>query len=304
MPTITKVALAGASGSLGKPVLEHLISSNFDVTVLTREDSTSTFPTGVNVVKVDYSSEKALTAALQGQDALISTLATEVISSQDILIKAAIAARVYRIIPSEFGSDTFLEANKELPVYFQKIDIQKLLEEGVKDINGGEVTYTLVLNSIFLDWAIDYGFLIDAKNKKLVLYDGGETPYSTTPLHAIAKGVVGVLKHPEETVNRAVRIQGAVLTQKRLLDLGKKALGGDGWTVTESSTEDGMKKGFEIFEQEPGNIMGWALKMLESAIFSTKHSPEFAEVDNKLLGVPDVDDAEIIGYIQHAAQSS
>jgi hypothetical protein len=113
-----------------------------------------------------------------------------------------------------------------------------------------------------------------------------------------------VLKHPEETANRAVRIHGAVLTQKRLLELGKKALGEDGWIVTESSTEDGMKKGFEIFEQEPGNIMGWALKMLESAIFSPKHTPEFAEVDNKLLGVPEVDDAEIIGYIQHAAQSS
>jgi uncharacterized protein YbjT (DUF2867 family) len=303
MPTITKVALAGASGSLGKPVLEHLINNKFAVTVLTREDSTSTFPAGVNVVKVDYSSEEALTAALQGQDALISTLATEVISSQDILIKAAIAARVYRIIPSEFGSDTFLEANKKLPVYFQKIAIQKLLEDGVKDTNG-EVTYTFVLNSVFLDWAIDHGFLIDAKNKKLVSYDGGETPYSTTPLHAIAKGVVGVLKHPAETANRAVRIQGAVLTQKRLLELGKKALGKDGWTVTESSTEDGMKEGFEIFEQEPGNIMGWALKMLESAIFSSKHSPEFAHVDNKLLGVPDVDDAEIVGYIQQAAQSS
>lgn len=300
MPIITKVALAGASGTLGKPVLDHLISSNFTVTVLTREGSTSTFPDGVEVIKVDYSSEEALTTTLQGQDALISTVATEVISSQDILIKAAIVARVYRIIPSEFGSDTFLEPNKRLPVYFQKIAIQKLLEDGVEDTNG-EVTYTFVLNSIFLDWAIDYGFLIDAKKKKLVLYDGGETPYSTTPLHAIAKGVVGVLKSPDETANRAVRIHGAVLTQKRLLELGKKALGEDGWTVTESSTEDGMKQGFEIFKQEPGRIMEWALKMLESAIFSNKHTPEFAEVDNKLLGVPNVDDAEIIGYIRQAA---
>jgi uncharacterized protein YbjT (DUF2867 family) len=303
MHSITKVALAGASGSLGRPVLEHLLTGNFTVTVLTREDSTSNFPNGVKVVKVDYASEENLTAALQGQDALISTLATEVISSQDILIKAAIAARVYRIIPSEFGSDTFLEANKKLPVYFQKLAIQKLLEDGVKDTNG-EVTYTFVLNSIFLDWAIDYGFLIDAKNKKLVLYDGGETPYSTTPLHAVAKGVVGVLKNPDKTDNRAIRIHGAVLTQKRLLELGKKALGEEGWTVTESSTEDGMKEGFEIFKQEPGNVMGWALKMLQSAIFSSKHTPEFAEVDNELLGVPDVDDAEIIGYIKRAAQRS
>ena len=80
-------------------------------------------------------------------------------------------------------------------MYFQKIAIQKLLDGEVKDTNG-EVTYTFVLNSIFLDWAIDYGFLIDAKNKKLVLYDGGKMPYSTTPLHVTAEGVVGALKHP------------------------------------------------------------------------------------------------------------
>ena len=300
MPAITNVALAGASGSLGKPVLEHLLNGNFTVTVLTREGSTSTFPAGVRVVKVDYTSEENLTAALRGQHALISTLATEVVSSQDILIKAAIAARVYRIIPSEFGSDDFLEANRKLPVYFQKIAIQKVLEEGVKHTDG-EVTYTCVLNNIFLDWAIDYGFLIDAKNKRVILYDGGETRYSTTPLHAVAKGVVGVLKHPQETANRAVRIHGTVLTQKRVLELGKRALGEDGWTVTESNTEDGLKEGLELFEREPGNVMGWALKMLESAIFSSKHSPVFAEVDNKLLGVPDVDDEEIIGYIKKAA---
>jgi uncharacterized protein YbjT (DUF2867 family) len=300
MPTITNVALAGASGSLGKPVLEHLLENGFTVAVLTREGSTSTFPAGVKVAKVDYTSEESLTAALRGQHALISTLATEVVSSQDILIKAAIAARVYRIIPSEFGSDDFLDANRKLPVYFQKIAIQKLLEDGVKETNG-EVTYTFVLNSIFMDWSMDYGFLIDAKKKKVVLYDGGETRYSTTPLHAVAKGVVGVLKHPQETANRAVRIHGTVLTQKRILELGKKALGEDGWTITESNTEDGLKEGLDMFERDPGNVMGWALKMLESAVFSSKHSPEFTEVDNKLLGVPDVDDEEIIGYIKKAA---
>jgi hypothetical protein len=179
-------------------------------------------------------------------------------------------------------------------------NIQKLLEDGVKDTDG-QVTYTFVLNSIFLDWTIDHGFLIDAKNKKVVLYDGGETRYSATPLHTVAKGVVGVLKHPQETANRVVRIHGTVLTQKRMLELGKRALGEDGWTATESSTEDGIKKGFEIFKQDPGNIMGWALKMLQGAVFSSKHSPEFAEVDNKLLGVHDVDDEEIVGYIKKAA---
>jgi uncharacterized protein YbjT (DUF2867 family) len=298
--TITKVALAGAGGSLGTMVLEHLIAANFTVTVLTRENSTSTFPAGVQVSKVDYNSEESLTAALQGQHALISTLTTEAISSQDKLINAAIAARVYRIIPSEFNSDTLLGANSKLPSYAPKIAIQKLLEDSVKDTDG-DVTYTIVFNSIFLDWAIGYGFLIDAKNKRIVMHDGGETPYSATPLHTIANGVVGVLKHPRETANRAVRIHGTVLTQKRLLELGKRALGEDGWAVTESSTDEGMQKGWQTFQEEPQNFMVWATKFLESAIFSSKHTPEFKEVDNELLGVPEIDDEEIMEYIRKSA---
>jgi uncharacterized protein YbjT (DUF2867 family) len=299
---ITKVALAGASGSLGRPVLEHLIAANFTVTVLTREDSTSSFPAGIQVAKVDYNSEESLTAALKGQDALVSTIATESIMSQETLIRAAISARVSRIIPSEFGSDTLLEANKRLPVYGQKIAIQKLLEDSVKETND-QVTYTLVLNGMFLDWAIDYALMLDAKNKKIVLYDGGETPYSATPLHAVAKGVVGILKHPQETANRAVRIHGKVLTQKQVLELGKKALGEDGWTAVESSTAESMQQGWEIFKNDPANVIGWVYKFLESAILSSKHTPEFVEVDNELLGVPDVADEEIIGYIKKAASA-
>lgn len=301
-PTITKVALAGASGSLGKPVLEHLLAANFSVTVLTREDSKSTFPAGVNVAKVDYTSEPSLTTALQGHHALISTLATESISSQDKLISAAIAARVSRIIPSEFGSDTTLEANRVLPVYFPKLAIAKQLEEAVK-ASSGAVTYTLVLNNIFTDWAIDHGFILDAKNKKITLYDGGDTPYSTTPLHAVAKAVVGVLRHPDETANRAVRVHGTVLTQKRVLELGKKALGEEGWTVEESRTVDEKKAAWENFERDPAEVWGWAVGFLKAAIFSSEHKPAFESVDNELLGVPSVGDEEVVEYIRKAAKA-
>jgi len=297
---IKKVALAGASGILGKPVLDHLLAAKFDVTVLVRENSTSAFPDGVKTIRVDYDSEESLRAAMEGQDALVSTIAAAAMSSQENLIKAAIAVRVHRIIPSDFVADYSLEANKVLPVYFPKLATKELLEKGARDTDGA-VTYTLVMNNVFLDWGINFGFLIDAKNKSIVLHDGGETQFSTTPLHAVAKGVVGVLQHPEETANRAVRIQGTVITQKRLLELGKKALGDEGWTVTDSSTSEDLQKGWEVFKTDPTNAMGWAIKFLISVIFSKQHTPKFAEVDNDLLGVPEIEDEEIIGYIKKAA---
>lgn len=300
MSTITKVVLAGASGSLGKPVLEHLLAANFIVTVLTREDSNSSFPQGVKVAKVDYNSEDSLASALQGQQALISTLSTDSISLQDKLISAAVKARVSRIIPSEFGSDTSLEANKDIPVFHPKIAIEKQLEDAVRQTSG-VVSYTCILNNIFLDWGIDHGFLLDAKNKKFTLYDGGNTPFSTTPLHAVAKAVVGVLQHPTETANRAVRVHGRVLTQNQLLELAKKALGEQGWSVTESSTADETKRAWEVFNTNPANVMGWAIGFLKAAIFGREHSPAFGKVDNELLGIPSVGDEEILGYIRKKA---
>ncbi|KAM0722780.1 hypothetical protein Q7P37_002222 [Cladosporium fusiforme] len=264
--SITKVALAGASGSLGKPVLEHLIAANFEVTVLTRPDSTSTFPPGVQVAKVDYASLEALQTALAGHHALISTLSTESVATQETLIRAAIAARVSRIIPSEFGSDTAQQANRSLPLYVPKLAIQKQLEDAAAQTSNA-VSYTFILNNVFLDWALDHAFLLDAKNKNITLYDGGETPFSTTPLHAVAKAVVGVLRHPADTANRAVRVHGTVLTQKRLLEIAQRVLGAEGWSVAESDTAEETKRAWEVFGRDPSDVMGWALGFLRAVLF-------------------------------------
>jgi uncharacterized protein YbjT (DUF2867 family) len=68
---------------------------------LSRESSAHQFPEGVKVVKVDYTNLQSLTKALEGQDALISALATLAVPSQRMLIDAAVKAGVKRIIPSE-----------------------------------------------------------------------------------------------------------------------------------------------------------------------------------------------------------
>lgn len=80
---------------------ELLKSGLFDITVLTRESSTHKFPEEVKVVKVDYTNLESLTKALEGQDALVSAVATLAVPSQRMLIDAAVEAGVKRIIPSE-----------------------------------------------------------------------------------------------------------------------------------------------------------------------------------------------------------
>jgi hypothetical protein len=88
---------------MGVPVIAALLKSGFDVTAITRPESTAKFPVKVTVKKVDTTSADALTEALKGQDAVISTVGTAAAGAQKIMIDAAVAAHVKRFIPSEFG---------------------------------------------------------------------------------------------------------------------------------------------------------------------------------------------------------
>ncbi len=54
---IKKVAITGAAGDLGVVVLDKLVGSGkFEVRVLRRFGSKSTFPAGIEVVDVDFQS--------------------------------------------------------------------------------------------------------------------------------------------------------------------------------------------------------------------------------------------------------
>lgn len=300
-PTIKTVAVAGATGLVGKPVIAELVASGFSVTALTRAGSTNTpsFPSGVSVKEVDYTSASSLEAALQGQDALVSAVTTTSIESQYALFEAAIKVGVKRILPSEFGSDTTIEINRGYPFYKAKIDVEEWLAEKVK---GTETSYTSIINNVFLDWGLDAKFLLDVKEKKISLWDGGNTEYSATPLKGVAQGVAGVLKHLDRTKNRPVKIHSAVLTQKKLLQLAQNVVGKEGWTIDEPSTKDAEEKSWEVFKQEPGNVWGWIIGFLQRIIFSEENKPKLPDTDSELLGVPRLSDAEVEEYIRKAAQ--
>jgi uncharacterized protein YbjT (DUF2867 family) len=101
-PLIKNVVLAGASGNLGPFVLDALVEAGLSVTVFTRRSSSSTFPSTVKVVTVDYSDVKTLESALAGIDAVIAVLPHG--EAQDNLIRASKKAGVKVVVPGEFGN--------------------------------------------------------------------------------------------------------------------------------------------------------------------------------------------------------
>ena len=65
-----------ASGNLGAFVLKLFLDSRYNVTILTRNESQSTFPEGVPVIRADYSNVDELKSAMEGQDE-VSVAATQ-----------------------------------------------------------------------------------------------------------------------------------------------------------------------------------------------------------------------------------
>ncbi|KAF7587214.1 hypothetical protein BBP40_007551 [Aspergillus hancockii] len=291
MSTIKNVAIAGASGDLGAPVLNALISSNsFNITVLTRHTSKAQFPASVRVIPVNYESIPELTTALTGQDAVISTLTTEAGDLQHGLIDAAVAAGVKRFLPSEFSADVGNPKAATLPVYRSKIAIHKALEEKAK-VNP-DFTYTLVRHGPFLDWALAAGFFFNPKLDAPPFYDGGDRPFSTTTLATIGKAVVGILEHVDETKNRAVYVHDLVTTQRKIYSIVQKLAPERKWNPVNVSTAELAAKSQE--EWSKGNMdFGAVLGFLCRAVFAEGYGGEFKSVDNELLGLGFKTEAEL-----------
>lgn len=295
MSPIKNVAIAGASGSLGSVVFKTFVdSAKYNIRVLKHSGSSSKFPEGTDVVEVDYSSIDSLTAALQGQDAVISTLTTLSIDAQFTLVDAAIAAGVKRFIPSEFGSNLDNPQTRALPVFTVKVKLQEYLKEKAQST---PLSYTFVYNNAFLDWGLQHDFILGLKTDKVTLYDGGDKPFNTTTLTSVADALVGVLEHPEETKNRAVYIKDTILTQNHLLELAKKAAPEKKFETVNVSIAELVARSNDRLSKGLLDMETFAPYLFQ-AIFTPGFGGQYEKTDNELLGVKGKTDDDIIEIIK------
>ena len=278
-------------------------SGKFKVTVVKRPSSSATFPDSVTVRTADYSSVDSVTAAFQGQDAVVSTIGTAGLSGQNLLVEAAVAANVKRFLPSDFGCDLANPKTGVLPVFKFKIDTHKALREAAAA--NPDFTYTLVCNNAFLDWGLEKNFLLNWKERKPTLYDGGESLFSATTLASIGQAVVGVLSHPEETKNRFVYVKDIDVSQNQLLAIAKKVDPGKTWEEPTLVDTAGIEKSsYESLAK--GEITQSAMYgFLFRAIFGpSEYGSRFAKSDNELLGVKGKTEADVEALLRSLIQGS
>lgn len=295
-----KVALAGATGNLGPAILQALLDAGFEVTILSRHASTAVdaLPKHDNqkIVRVDYGNTEDLTAALQGIDVAVSTLASNAIESQKPLIDAAVAAGVKRYLPSEFGSDLEDPVNKTLPVFSGKVAVRAYIEKIAA--SNPNFTYTYVINNAFFDWGLQVGFIANPKEHKMTYWDDGDVPFSTTRLSTVGKAVAGVIQHLDATKNRNVYIHDTVLTRKKIVEL-YKGIDGQEWTTEVKSTDDALKDAYAEMKKPEPNIGAAMVGFLQKAAFGRETKPDFsAKLDNELLGLKELSEQEVIELLK------
>ncbi|KAH6951813.1 hypothetical protein DER45DRAFT_388328 [Fusarium avenaceum] len=241
---IQNVAVVGGSGLLGSKVVSSLLNAGFDITVITRNESTATFPSKVTVKRVDITSLESIKKAITGLDAVVSTVTTAATGQQKVIIDAAIAARVPRFIPSEFGIPS--RENRDTKIgrlLAAKIQNTDYLIELAKKHEW--FSWTGLSNGLFLDAGLrnERGF-VNIRERKFRLVDSGNEPYSTSTLAFIGDAVAAILKKPDETANKYLDIAGVTTTQNEVLQLVEQ-ITGDKFEVSGISSAELEKTGDE-----------------------------------------------------------
>ncbi|KAL8371177.1 hypothetical protein RB595_001157 [Gaeumannomyces hyphopodioides] len=287
-PPIKSVAIAGATGLIGKPILEALMASGkFEsIRVLTRQGSSHVFPEGVRVEHVDYGSVSSIEGALRGVDGLVSALSFDSIETQRNLVDGAFAAGVRRMIPSEYGNDTENPKLATVPIYLPKIAIREHLDRKVAE-GGGAFSYTVVMNASFLHPGYALNFLVDMDKKKALIKDGGDVLFCAATLAHIGQAIVGIFTHPDETANRSVKIRSVETTQNEILSMAQKIDPAAVWDLSYCRTEEEEAKAHERWAK--GDRSEEVVEMfINRAFLGEGWGGYFPVVDNELLGIGEI----------------
>ncbi|KAF2791412.1 isoflavone reductase family protein-like protein CipA [Melanomma pulvis-pyrius CBS 109.77] len=286
---IKNVVVIGAGGNLGPTILKTLLEeSSFNVTVLSREGSKSTFPDGVKVARADYESVDSLKTAFQGADAVISLVGSSALGDQNKLIDAAIAAGVKRFLPSEYGSDTTNDKlNTLIPVFAPKVGAVDYLKS-----KESEISWSSIISGAFFDWGLKVTFLgINPHTKTATLIDGGSSLFATTNLRTIGRAIIKTLEKPDLTKNQYIYISSFVTSQKQLLEASEK-ITGTKWTVENVVGQELLDAGKEKLSKHD---YSGVVDLLKATVFGDFGVADFSsKLWNEKLGLPKEDFEESV----------
>ncbi|KZS86533.1 NAD(P)-binding protein [Sistotremastrum niveocremeum HHB9708] len=218
MAELTTVAVAGASGQLGKPLVSLFIKSgHYSIVRILVRQGTIDKPefqeyrdrSGVEIVEVDYENPDSVLASLKDIQLVVSCVAKPgQITNQLPLAKAAHTAGVKLFIPSDFGQNfpTYGDPNDRYvntPVLYGKYAFFKLANE----INLPQASFAV---GNWMESLITPRGGFDFAARKVTIYGTGEPPVSWAVTNDIARYVDHILRTVplKEALGKKFRMQG------------------------------------------------------------------------------------------------
>ncbi|CAE6411045.1 unnamed protein product [Rhizoctonia solani] len=200
MSDVKVIAVAGASGYVGKPIVDELLKAgNFEVRILTRKSGVDGSAVqdfkarGASVHGVSYEDESELVEVLKGADVVLSTLnAGGITGAQPNLLRASKKAGAKLFMPSEFG-----------------------------DVSGLEMPIVVILTGLFPDYCLVPVMGWNFEAKAVDIWGTGDEKITWTTMPDIARYVAYVLGHVPLTglQDQVLGIQGDLKTANEVVAL-------------------------------------------------------------------------------------
>ncbi|KAF8864273.1 NAD(P)-binding protein [Acephala macrosclerotiorum] len=278
-----KIAIAGASGYLGRKILEHLLTlpGIIHITVLSRspQPAEAVAKQLVSFASISsYEDTDCLAAILRGHDVLISAIAGAAAGIVDsLLVDAAIRAGVKRFMPSEYTVDVLHPHSIEFAestILAAKIANAKTLQLLAKE---GKIEYTTLVTGPFLDFWFSGAVkgVVDLEERRVMLYDGGEHQVTGCSSDFISRCVGAVLTTPEDiTKNQRIRIAEVHFSGKELLCTFEEVTGKQ-WVGIHKTTDALVDESVKAMEER--NMRGFYLGQILKLAFDGEGSCDFEE---------------------------
>jgi hypothetical protein len=301
---------------MGRHITEALLSTGkHTITAITRPESTNKLPSGVKVIRLNYTSETgedttALIDALRGQQVLLITMSHKSLGTTTNLIHAAAKAGVSYILPNWYGHDA---NNKQL---ISDSMMNGLLANADLIKNLGASSYFLLVCNFWYEFSLGggpdrYGF--DFTKRSMTFYDDGDVKINTSTWPQCGRAIANLLslkqlpddeKDVSPTMSQfrdeCVYISSFRLSQRDMFESVKRITGtrDEEWTIEKKDTEKTYKEGLE--QVKAGNHAGW-MKMGYSRMFFPNGDGDYQTrrgTHNEVLGLTveeDLDEATRIG---------
>ena len=122
------ILVTGATGNIGRQVVEHLITRGADVRALVRDPSKASFPAGVSVVQGDFLDVDSLRTAMSGVSTLflLNAVVPDEFTQALIALNVARSAGIERIVYlSVIHADVYVN----VPHFAGKFGVERMIEQ-------------------------------------------------------------------------------------------------------------------------------------------------------------------------------